>query len=382
MHRYRIALILMLCLPLLGCFEDPIREHVHLSLRGSGPAIITVVQEVADPEVARNNAELTDRMEETRITIESSLDPWSRRFALQQPLAEHQSIQRVEGKLRRSVHSAVLASFDSVVEMVAADGLTGNLVVAGGVAEVSFFPTGGSRATYTQRQEAERLLVEWSDALAEYFESVIDLYSYLEGRSDRAVPCFAHIFDTHNGVAASGPLELEEEELVLRVKDALDSVVLALVMPDGESFSMNELTRLVYDPFPARLTMSVDGQALQSEGWITHSGFFERPAVDAWNALLSLDGRWLSPDLVTAMASPAPEDQQPEPDPVEFASRPRYVAAAPTSSEVESALLSGLVPASELTLRWRPLATDDDDPDADAESWLPLMTAAEALISD
>jgi hypothetical protein len=382
MHRLRIALILMLCLPLFGCFEDPVREHVHLTLLGAGPVIVTVVQEVADPRLAESNEELADRMEESRTTIESNLDPWSRRFALQQPLAEHRSTQWVEGKFRRSVHSAVLSSFEDALEMLEADGLTGGLVVSGGITEVSFFPTGGSRATYTQRQEAERLLVEWSDTLAEYFESVIDLYSYLEGRSDRAVPCFAHIFDTHAGIAVSGPLETEEEELVRRVKDALDSVVLALLVPDGESFSMNELTRLVYDPFPARLTVSVDGHALQSEGWIAHSGFLERPAVDAWNALLSLEGRWLSPDLVTALASPAPEDQQPEPDPVEFASRPRYVAAAPTSADVESALLSGLVPASELTLRWRPLATADDDSDAAAESWLPLMTAAEAMISD
>ena len=382
MHRYRIALILMLCLPLFGCFEDPVREHVHLTLLGAGPVIVTVVQEVADPRLAESNEELADRMEESRTTIESNLDPWSRRFALQQPLAEHRSTQWVEGNLRRSVHSAVLTSFDEVVEMVATDGLTGNLAVAGGVAGVSFFPTGGSRATYTQRQEAERLLVEWSDTLAAYFESVIDLYTYLGSRPDRAVPCFAHIFDTHAGIAASGPLEAEEEELVLRIKNALDAVVLVLVVPEGESFSMNELTRLVYDPFPARLTVSVDGRVLQSDGWIADSGFFERPAVDAWNALISLDGRWLAPDLVTAMVSPAPEDLQPEPDPVEFASRLRYVAAAPTSADVESALLSGLVPASELTLRWRPLATADDDSDAAAESWLPLMTAAEAMISD
>jgi hypothetical protein len=382
MHRYRIALILMLCLPLFGCFEDPVREHVHLTLRGAGPVIVTVVQEVADPRLAEGNEELADRMEESRTTIESNLDPWSRRFALQQPLAEHRSTQWVEGDLRRSVHSAVLASFDEVVEMVGADGLTGNLEEAGGVAEVSFFPTGGSRATYTQRQEAERLLVEWSDTLAAYFESVIDLYAYLGSRPDRAVPCFAHIFDTHAGITASGPLEEEEEELVLRIKNALDAVVLVLVVPEGDSFSMNELTRLVYDPFPARLTVSVDGRVLQSDGWIADSGFFERPAVDAWNALISLDGRWLAPDLVTAMVSPAPEDLQPEPDPVEFASRPRYVAAAPTSAEVESALLSALVPADELTLRWRPPDLPPANSFNEEPNWTVVMTEAEASVPD
>jgi hypothetical protein len=380
MRRYRIALIALLCLPLFGCFEDPVREHVHLTLRGAGPVIVTIVQEVADPHVAEGNEELADRMEESRTTIESNLDPWSRRFALQQPLAEHRSTQWVAGNLRRSVHSAVLASFDQVVEMVAEDGLTGSLTVAAGVAELSFFPTGGSRATYAQRQEAERLLVEWSDTLAEYFESVIDLYTYLGSRPDRAVPCFAHIFDEHDGVAASGPLETEEEELVRRVKNALDAVVLALVVPEGESFSMNELTRLVFDPFPARLTVSIEGRVLQSDGWIADSGFFERPAVDAWNALGSLEGRWLSPDLVTAMASPAPEDSQPETDPVEFAARPRFVAAAPTSAEVESALLSALVPVDDLTLRWRPVASAYDDSSTAAESWLSLMAAAEASI--
>jgi hypothetical protein len=344
--------------------------------------IVTVVQEVADPHLAEGNQELGDRMEESRIAIESNLDPWSLRLALQQPLAEHRSTQWVVGNLRRSVHSAVLASFDEVIEMVEADGLTGSFAVVGGVAEASFFPTGGSRATYTQRQEAERLLVEWSDTLAEYFESVIDLYTYLGSRPDRAVPCFAHVFDDHDGVAGSGPLEPEEEELVRRVKDAVDSVVLALLVAEGESFSMNELTRLVYDPFPARLTVSVDGQVLQSAGWIADSGFFERPAVDAWNALVSLEGRWLSPDLVTALASPAPEDRQPDTNPVDFASRHRYVASAPTSAEVESALLAALVPSDELTLRWRPVATASEDPDAAAESWLSLMAAAEASIAD
>ena len=380
MHRYRITLIASLCLPLLGCFEDPVREHVHLSLRGAGPVIVTVVQEVEAPEMAESNKELADRMEESRTTIESNLDPWSRRFALQQPLAEHRSTQWVEGNLRCSIHSAVLASFDDVVELVEEDGLTGSLTVAGGVVEVSFFPTGGSRATYTQRQEAERLLVEWSDTLAEYFESVIDLYTYLGDRPDRAVPCFAHVFDNQASVAVSGPLEAEEEELIARVKDALDAVVLALVVPEGESFSLNELTRLVYDPFPAKLTVTVDGEALQADGWIARSGFFERPAVDAWNALESLEGRWIAPDLVTAMASPAPEDSQPETDPVEFAARPRFVAAAPTSADVESALLSALVPADELTLRWRPVASAYDDSSTAAESWLSLMAADEASI--
>ena len=89
MHRTRIALFALLCLPLLACFEEPIREHLHLTLQGDGPVVVTVVQEVTPSGRAGDNPELNDRLEESRETIDHSLDPWSQRFALLEPLAEH-----------------------------------------------------------------------------------------------------------------------------------------------------------------------------------------------------------------------------------------------------------------------------------------------------
>ena len=47
MRHCRAALIALLCLPLTACFEEPVREHVHLTIRNDDPVIITVVQEVA-----------------------------------------------------------------------------------------------------------------------------------------------------------------------------------------------------------------------------------------------------------------------------------------------------------------------------------------------
>jgi len=46
MPKFRPLLVLFLCLPLMACFEEPIREHLHLTLRGDGPVVVTVVQEV------------------------------------------------------------------------------------------------------------------------------------------------------------------------------------------------------------------------------------------------------------------------------------------------------------------------------------------------
>jgi len=378
MPKTRSLLILCLCLPLLGCFEEPVREHLHLTLRGGGPVIVTVVQEVTSSDQTGDNPELDDRLEESRDTIDNALDPWSQRFALLEPLAEHISIERVEGELRRSIHSAVLPSFDEMLQMVEADGLTGSLTIVGGTADLELFPTGGSRANYTQRQDAERMLSEWSVALVVYFEAVADLYAYLDQRPDRAVPCFAHIFDQHEDLGSTGPLEPIEEELVEQVKDAMEDVTFALIVGKGEAFSLNELIRLVYDPFPARLTIAVEGQVLEAVGFSAGADFFERRPVDAWNALRSLDGRWISPDLVTAAAAPAPEDRQPIPNVLALASSPRRYLPPPEAAEVESAIVAGLVPEEMLRLSWRP------PPAADEESvdWLAVMAKAETSVPD
>ncbi|MFV2074309.1 MAG: hypothetical protein ACC742_16910 [Thermoanaerobaculales bacterium] len=382
MRLFRTGLVFALCLPLVGCFEEPVREHLHLTLRGSGPVVVTVVQEVTpSDDRLDDNPVLNDRLEESRDTIDRGLDPWSRRFALLDPLAEHVSVERVEGELLRSIHSAVLPSFDEVLQIVEADGLTGSLTVVDGTAELELFPTGGSRATYTQRQDADRRLSEWSAVLAVYFEAVADLYAHLDERPDRAVPCFAHIFDKHEGPGSTGELEPVEERLVPRVKDAMEEITFALVVDDGEAFSLNELTRLVYDPFPARLTIAVSGEVGESEGLEAGAGFFERPPVDAWNALRSLEGRWISPDLVTAAAAPVSDDRQPDPDVLALASMPRRYFQPPDAAEVESSILAGLVPEEMLRLVWRPPPAADAS-DEEPVDWLAVMAKAESSVPD
>jgi len=382
MHQVRVILIAVLCLPLTACFEEPILEHLHLTIRGDGSVVATVVQEVASSERAHDNQELADRLEESRETLAQNLDPWSQRFANLEPLAEHQSVERVDGELRRWIRSAVFASFDEVVRLVEADGLTGNIVETGGVAELILFPTGGSRATYFQRQDADRRMREWSAQLADYFNAAIDLYTYLDRQPERAVPCLAHIFDKHEEMGVTGPLEPIEEELIGRVKESMEEVSLALLVPEGEAFSLNELARIVYDPFPARLTVVVEANVLHATGFVTGTGFFERSAVDIWNALRSLEGRWISPDLVTAAAAPAPDDQQPEPDVLFLASQLRRYSSPPTSGDVESAILAELVPEDLLQLRWRTPRRSKSELNLPSDNWIEVMAAAEASVPD
>ena len=183
--------------------------------------------------------------------------------------------------------------------------------------------------------------MQWSAWLAEYLGAVTELYDHLDHNPDRAVPCFANVLDRHEGLAETGPLSPIEEELVERVKESMEWVAAALLVTDDEAFSLNELSRFVYDPFPTRLTIAVEAEVVDAAGFNDRGSFFERPAVDVWNALRSLEGRWISPDLVTAAAAPVSDEQQPNPDVLLLASLPRYFSSPPTPAEVEAAISEG-----------------------------------------
>ena len=158
---------------------------------------------------------------------------------------------------------------------------------------------------------------------------------------------------------------------MLDLKPAIENVADILMVPEDRAFSPNELSRLVFDPFPARLTIAVDGHLVSSDGFDGRDGILERQRVDLWTALEALEGRWVWPDLVTAMVAPAPEDQQPEIDPVSFASLPRRYATPPGTTDVADALREALVPREVLIVRWRPRTpTGPDFEDTDPRRYL------------
>ena len=382
MRRIRAILIAVICLPLTACFEDPVQEHLHLTIRADHTVVVTVVQEVASSSRGSDNPELADRLDESRDSLAHGYDRWSQRFSNLRPLAEHQSLESVEGEVRRSLRSAVFDSFEDVVSLIEADGLTGSVIRSDRSTELQLYPTGGSRATYVQRQEAERLLQEWSGHLTAYFAATGELFSYLDRRPERAVPCLAHVFDVHEGLGPTGPLTRAEEDLVDRTKETMEEVAMALLVDDEDAFSLNELSRLVYDPFPARLTVAVQQEVVETVGFVPGNDYFERPAVDAWNALRSLEGRWIFPDLVTAAAAPAPDHLQPEPDILSLATQRRFYSNPPTSAEVESAILAALVPEEQLVLRFRASPEAEIEPDLPSHRWLAAIADAESNIPD
>jgi hypothetical protein len=146
----------------------------------------------------------------------------------------------------------------------------------------------------------------------------------------------------------------------------------------GDAYSLNELSRLASDPLPMRLTVTVPGPIVEIEGFEVHESYVERRPVDLWRALLDLEGRWLEPDLVTALLAPLPADHKPEPDPVVFAAIPRWAGTPPSAGEVEAAVAAELIPPGVHRVRWRAPALSY--PDAEELDPRRLIDAAEAAL--
>jgi hypothetical protein len=368
-----ISSVLAFCLPLLACYEEPVRDHLHIVF-APGPAIVvTAVREVASPEAAGNPA-VEDRLDEARSDLASGWDRWSRSFAELDAVAERSTIERLDGEARRGIHSALLDSFRPLERLLGNEGFQAFYDDRGEIRELQLHPVGSGQATREQRERLDRALVSWSHDIAGYLSAAGQLYDHLDRSPDRAVPCFAHLFDVHP--EDSGPLADREEELVAEVKQTIEDVAAILVIEDDRAHSPNELSRLVFDTFQGRLTITPDGSVTEVEGFVGGDGFLERPPVSLWRSLESIVGRWLEPDVVTTMVVPAPEDEQPEPDPVAFASRPRRRAPTPDAALVESVLRSRLRPEEVYRVRWRTQPDPDDDDDA-LEAALALLNTAE-----
>jgi hypothetical protein len=366
----RIAAIAAACIAALACWEEPVREHLHLTVFGDQGVVVTAVQDVAGPAVAESNPQLAARLDETRAAIERGWDRWRPLFDELEPAVERTSIDKVDGTARRAVYSAAVTDFDRVARLLGTLGLGATLdhQPVGDTAsehELRLYPVGSPPATSNERAEVERRLDEWSVTVAGYLAEAGAFYQYLDRRPDRAVPCLSQLFDRQGPEPA--PLDKGEEELVTALKDRIQKVAAILQVGQGEAYTLNELSRLAFDPFPARLTVDVRAEPLTVEGLVDGDGYLERPAVDLWRALTALEGRWLEPDLVTAMIAPVPQDQQPEPDPEDFATLARRWTEPPQPSEVAAALRAALVPPELHVVRWwtatgEVVDLEDDDP--------------------
>lgn len=340
---------------LAGCFEDPVEEHVYVCFRSDGCYEITSVVDIANNPGAERNEALVRRLEETRRAHEEQRDAWARRFEALGASWERLVWERGSGRLARVERTAAACDPVGISRFFADTGLATQLRIAGSDAMLEIVPGRPTRASRAQRDRVAAALGEWSGAVAAYLVAVDHLYRHLAGRPEAVRPCVAALYRevlADEAVTGAGAPSDEGAGLVQAVRDARERVLHVFDVPEDEAYDLNELSMLVFDPFPARLTLTLPGEPLETEGFErSEDGTLHAGGLGVVAALEGLEGMWVAPDplLIYLRAVRERPEGQLDLDVLVAAERQ---SRAPSAREVRAALEARLAPAQAYRVRW------------------------------
>ncbi|MCP3961246.1 MAG: hypothetical protein GY719_25650 [bacterium] len=357
---YRVASLglALLCLLWTACFDldQPVDEHLLISFWGEHPRMHLSV-ELRHPENADDSSALARRLLRLEEELLGGLDPWPDRFGRPRAPTESFSWTKEEGRLVRLRRDLILDDPRDIPAVLSDTAIQTTYTEEDGVAELSFFPSLAGRATRRERREMEQVLGTWSAALEDYYQAAEALYRYLDTRPDRAVPCFAEIFDQDDD--KQGEILPEEEELIEAYGEAAGEVLDVLDTDQKREYTLDELSRRVYDPFPARFEVELRKDPIEVEGFVRSAHGWVVPGLSLWATFEHLEGKWLVPDPLVAWVTSlrASPSGKTDVDVELFASDPRR-AFAPDSLEIRDAIEAGLTPEDVYRITW-PVAKSD-----------------------
>jgi hypothetical protein len=358
---------------LAACFDPPVRESVRLRFLPDGVVQVTSAVELSPFEDGgQSNPAVERRLTDLRRDLLEGLDPWARRFAAAEPVAERFSWEKRLGVLVGARRSVLLDEPRALGQVFADTALSVTYEIRGdGLAELTLVPGAPSQATRRQRKDMERALDEWTGKVAEYLAATADLYQWLDDNPDRARACFEELFgdviDEESLADQEEPQELsaEERKRVERVEEAMEGVLAVLLIPKGQDRSLDELSHLVYDPFPAPLTVQLPSDPLEVEGFELSAKDDRSWTVDTpglWSALRSLEERWVAPDPVLVYVEHKGSNAKGL-DLSALMDAPRRVALPlPNSLEVKREIEARLKPAASVYRAvWKTAPRDEDE---------------------
>ena len=351
------ALLATALLLAAGCFEDPVEQTLRLDLEPDGGVVITARTRIPEVYLDSGNARLVRRLQQVQQALAEGWDDWPARFAAADPFDEEITVHRRRGRLLEVERRATLLDPDGV-ERFFADRLTALYTWDGeaGRGELVLYPTIGGPATGGERQQVEAALGPWSEATAAYLATVADLYRALDERPREARPAFQLLF---SDLLPDDQREVPEGSLadatvarIEAVDDAMQRVLAVLIVAEDDAYSLNELSRRTYDPFPGRLGVTARGPVTEVEGFVAAGdGSWKVPGLDLWSSFTALQGRWASPDPATAYVESSLPGGHFDLD--AWLARDRHVTEPPDAAAVRAALEDGLRPAPEYRLVWR-----------------------------
>lgn len=325
-----------------ACARRPIVEELRIEpARDDDTITVTLSTSFTGKAEEGENDEVRARVEAARAAALSGTDAWSMRFGrLPTPATESVEYQRSHGALQRVTRSANISS-DDLQHLLSDTNITVDVLRGEGWREITFYPGSGGRATREQQRDFDAELAQWSRAVARYFTAVHHLYSYLDEYPHRAKDIF--------GAIGKEEILLGEEEqpYVDAVHAAMEEIADRMDAKEGSAETLEEQADLIFNPFPARVTVRVPGSVIASEGFKDEEGVLVIEPVDLFVAISELEGRWISPDPLAAIF----REEKSEPE--ELAKLPRKSAAVVSSEEIARAIREKLQRPRMYSVRWR-----------------------------
>ena len=188
---------------------------------------------------------------------------------------------------------------------------------------LAFVFAGGTRATAGESTATYRGFRTFAADAARYQRRVAALWKYMDENPGRRFETLRGLFAAGDGEelpesqliaqprqlappTAAPPVRRGSEslprlrdleiELIERVVAAGEPLVQIFEVPDDDSFTLQELSRRVFDPFPGVVTAKPDGTVVEAVGFVEGGGGHRIPSLDLWSAYRALDGLFVSPD--------------------------------------------------------------------------------------
>lgn len=349
--RHLLAPLLAVAVCLGGCFEDPVAKTLRIEIAENGSAWIDLEIEFQERKTLDPDSPLGRRIAAEREALLGGFGEWTGRFSVLSPVTETHSWIKNRGDLRTYTHSAEVRQAAELEGFFADTGVGAFAESGDGWASFAFYPSGPARGGSAEVRRVQDAVATWSEYVAGYLETTAVLYDYLDRHPERARVCFAHYFEDLLRDSPPDEVTGEEEELLTELVDRSAALLTVFEPPADEAWTANELSRRVFDPFPADIRVRVPGRLLEVEGFVAEGGGWLRvPGVGLWPALDALEGTWLAPDPALAWIGAETGDRSFSLD--AFLATPRQVHQVPDPDEVEDALWEGLQPADSYRVVW------------------------------
>jgi hypothetical protein len=340
-----------------GCFEPPVREDVLLSFDERGGVEVVVTTRLEKEDSYRKNPRALERLLEAREAARCGEDAFTRQLERLAPATLTRRLSSRDGALRESVRTATFADARSVERLFEGAPVWMSVGSSGNETRLEILTGPGGRATTAERLEVSRELDRFAGATARYVAALAALWAWLDERPglERFVVGALVGADLPEPTDVSPEDKEEGKALFDAASDAMSEVHgFFLIKDDGRGETLDELSRKVYDPFPAPLRVRVPGTVLEATGFVPEEdGGYRVPPVSLWGALPGLSGRWITPDPLAEKLRRKERASEEDPDVDRILSGGRRVLARPSAAEVREALEAALVPAPAYRLRWR-----------------------------